>query len=266
MKKFGFIGAGKMAGAIVRGMISSGAVKPCEIICACGNDDTGKNLSEQTGISLAKNIEELLSSAEIIVAACKPQQLAQVAEAAAGARASLLISILAGTTIARLRECFSHVGKIVRVMPNMPAQISQGISCFAPESELSDKELKAVGTVLGSIGEYMQTDENKLDAVTALSGSGPGYLFEFAAALIEGAKNIGFTEEEAKKLTDKTLLGSAMLLCKSPLSADELRIAVSSPGGTTLAALDVFEKNGFRKTVSDALKAAQERSRQLSKL
>lgn len=82
MKKFGFIGAGKMAGAIVRGMISSGAVKPCEIICACGNDDTGKNLSEQTGISLAKNIEELLSSAEIIVAACKPQQLAQVAEAA----------------------------------------------------------------------------------------------------------------------------------------------------------------------------------------
>ena len=84
MKKFGFIGAGKMAGAIVRGMISSGAVKPCEIICACGNDDTGKNLSEQTGISLAKNIEQLLSSAEIIVAACKPQQLAQVAEAAAG--------------------------------------------------------------------------------------------------------------------------------------------------------------------------------------
>lgn len=266
MKKFGFIGAGKMAGAIVRGMISSGAVKPCEIICACGNDDTGKNLSEQTGISLAKNIEQLLSSAEIIVAACKPQQLAQVAETAAGARASLLISILAGTTIARLRECFSHVGKIVRVMPNMPAQISQGISCFAPESELSDKELKAVETVLGSIGEYMQTDENKLDAVTALSGSGPGYLFEFAAALIEGAKNIGFTEEEAKKLTVKTLLGSAMLLCQSPLSADELRIAVSSPGGTTLAALDVFEKNGFRKTVSDALKAAQERSRQLSKL
>ena len=151
-------------------------------------------------------------------------------------------------------------------MPNMPAQISKGISCFVPESELSDKELKAVETVIGSIGEYMQTDENKLDAVTALSGSGPGYLFEFAAALIEGAKNIGFTEEEAKKLTDKTLLGSAMLLCKSPLSADELRIAVSSPGGTTLAALDVFEKSGFRKTVSDALKAAQERSRQLSKL
>lgn len=266
MKKFGFIGAGKMAGAIVRGMISSGAVKPEEIVCACGNDDTGKLLAADTGISVASSLEELLGGAQTIVAACKPQQLAQVAEAAEKTQAGLLISILAGTTISRLRQCFKNVGKIVRVMPNMPAQISQGISCFAPESELSADELKRVETVLGSIGEFMQIEEARLDAVTALSGSGPGYIFEFAAALIEGGKQIGFTEEEAKKLTEKTLLGSAMLLCRSPLSADELRIAVSSPGGTTLAALDVFAKSGFRKTVADALKAAEKRSGELSKL
>lgn len=266
MMRFGFIGAGKMAGAIVRGMISSGAAKPGEIACSCGNDDTGNRLAAETGISLCASLEDLFAGAQTIVAACKPQQLAEVEKSAAGARAGLLISILAGTTIARLRECFPNVGKIVRVMPNMPAQISQGISCFAPESELAAEELGTVETALGAIGEYMQVGENRLDAVTALSGSGPGYLFEFAAALIEGAKSIGFTEAEAKRLTEKTLLGSAMLLNSSPLSADELRTAVSSPGGTTLAALGVFEKSGFRKTVADALKAAQKRSEELSRL
>lgn len=266
MKRFGFIGAGKMASAIVKGMIASGKVRPEEIICACGNDDTGKILSKETGVLLANSIEELLQSAETLVAACKPQQLAEVANSAKNAKSKMLVSILAGTTIARLRQCFASVGKIVRVMPNMPAQISQGISCFAPESQLSADELRTVETILGSIGEYIQTEEIKLDAVTALSGSGPGYIFEFAAAMIAGAKELGFSDADAKKLVDKTMLGSAMLLTTSPLSADELRTAVSSPGGTTLAALDVFAKSNFRKTVSDALKAAETRSKELSSL
>ncbi len=265
-KKFGFIGAGKMAGAIIRGIISSGAAKPQDIACSCGDDDTGKNLSAETSISLAGSLDELFANAETIVAACKPQQLKDVARFGKTAKSAVLVSILAGTTIARLRECFPNVGKIVRVMPNMPAQISQGISCFAPESPLSESELKTVQTVLSAIGEFMRVEEAQLDAVTALSGSGPGYIFEFAAAMIEGAKSIGFTEEQAKKLVERTLTGSAMLLEKSPLSADELRIAVSSPGGTTLAALDVFAKSGFRETVRKALEAARDRSRELSKL
>ena len=260
MKKFGFIGAGKMAGAIIHGMLAGGSVKPAEIMCSCGNDDTGKKLSQATGIALADSLESLFAQSETVVAACKPQQLKEVALAGKSAKCAVLVSILAGTSIARLREC------IVRVMPNMPAQISMGISCYAPESPLSEAERKIVDTVLSSIGEYMEIEEARLDAVTALSGSGPGYIFEFAAAMIEGAKQIGFTEAEAKKLVERTLTGSAMLLEKSPLSADELRIAVSSPGGTTLAALDVFAKSNFRKTVADALVAARDRSQELSKL
>lgn len=266
MKKFGFIGAGKMAGAIIHGMLAGGSVKPAEIMCSCGNDDTGKKLSQATGIALADSLESLFAQSETVVAACKPQQLKEVALAGKSAKCAVLVSILAGTSIARLRECFPNVGKIVRVMPNMPAQISMGISCYAPESPLSEAERKIVDTVLSSIGEYMEIEEARLDAVTALSGSGPGYIFEFAAAMIEGAKQIGFTEAEAKKLVERTLTGSAMLLEKSPLSADELRIAVSSPGGTTLAALDVFAKSNFRKTVADALVAARDRSQELSKL
>ncbi len=266
MKKFGFIGAGKMAGAIIRGMLSKGAATPSDIVCSCGNDDTGKTLSAQTSISLAPSLEGMFSESETIVAACKPQQLKDVAAYGKSAKCGVLISILAGTTIARLRECFPNVKKIIRVMPNMPAQISMGISCYAPESPLDEAEKRTVEAVLSAIGEYMEVGENRLDAVTALSGSGPGYLFEFAAAMIEGAKKLGFSDTEAKKLVEKTLTGSAALLEKSELSADELRTAVSSPGGTTLAALEVFSKSGFRKTVLDALEAAKKRSEELSKL
>ena len=266
MKDFGFIGAGKMAGAIIHGIIASGAVAPTQIACACGNDDTGKNLSKETSITLADTLEALFADSKNVVVACKPQQLQDVAQSGANAKCQVLISILAGTSIARLRECFPNAQKIVRVMPNMPAQISQGISCYAPESPLTDEEKKVVDTVLSAIGEYMEVQEAQLDAVTALSGSGPGYIFEFAAAMIEGAKAIGFTETEAKKLVERTLTGSAMLLEKSPLSADELRTAVSSPGGTTLAGLDVFAKSGLRDTVRNALIAARDRSQELSKL
>ncbi len=254
-----------MAGAIVKGLLKNSA-SPNEIICACGNDDTGKILASETGIECVDNLSELLEKSQTVVLACKPQQLADVAKSAAKAKNTMLISILAGTPIARLRECFPNVKKIVRVMPNMPAQISQGISCFAPESKLDSDEIKMVENVLGAIGDFIEIEEARLDAVTALSGSGPGYIFEFAAAMIEGAKQIGFSQEEAVKLVNKTMLGSAMLLAQSPLNADELRTAVSSPGGTTLAGLSQLEQVNFRETMTNVLKAAQKRSQELSKL
>ena len=266
MKKFGFIGAGKMASAIVHGILASKSAAPEEIVCTCGDDDTGKILSGKTGICLSASREDVVGQAETLVLACKPQQLAQLGAAGEEAKCPVLISILAGTTIARLREKFPNVGKIVRVMPNMPAQISQGISAYAPEAELSKEENAVVDSVLSAMGEYLKVSEAQLDAITAVSGSGPGYVFEFAAAMISGAKKLGFSDEEAKKLVYKTMLGSAMLLNASNLSAEELRIAVSSPGGTTLAALEVFEKSGFRHMVESALFAAKNRSIELSKL
>ena len=265
MKKYGFIGAGKMAGAIVKGLLKSVASAE-DIACTCGNDDTGKMLAQQTSIALIDNIDDLLKNSKTVVLACKPQQLADVAKVASDAQNDILISILAGTSIQRLRECFPNVKKIVRVMPNMPAQISQGISCYAPESELSSDEKNVVENVLGAIGEFLEVQECRLDAVTALSGSGPGYIFEIAAAMIESAQKIGFTENEAKKLVYKTMLGSAMLLEQSQLSADELCTAVSSPGGTTLAGLAELKKANFRNTMTDVLRAAQKRSEELSKL
>ncbi len=267
MKKFGFIGAGKMASAIVGGMLNSGTVGKSEVGCLGGDDDTAEVLSRNTGISIFGGAKELCENSEVVVLACKPQQLSEAAKSAGGCgKNPLLISILAGTTLEKLRASFPFAGNIVRVMPNMAAQIGMGISCYASEKPLSDWEKNTVDTVLGAIGEFMETEESKLDAVTALSGSGPGYVFEFAAALIEGGKKIGFTEQEAKKLVYSTIAGSAALLERSPLSADELRNAVSSKGGTTLAGLAEFEKSNFRKMVADCLEAAKNRSSQLAKM
>lgn len=264
MKKFAFVGAGKMASAIVGGMIKSSTLRPWDIECACGNDNTGKILAQNTGISLTPDIA--LLEAETLILACKPQQLSDVANSIGNKSVELLISILAGTTIKKLRERFPNAKKIVRVMPNMPALISKGISCFAPESELTSKEEQIVREVLSAIGQVIECPESKLDAVTALSGSGPGYVFEFAAALIEAGKELGFSEDDAKKLTIQTLLGSAMLLDCDSRTPEVLRDAVCSPGGTTIAGLDVFKENNFRKMILDALKAAQNRSKELSNL
>lgn len=264
MKKFAFVGAGKMASAIVSGMIKSGAVRPWDVECVSGADSTGADLARNTGISHTAKIENI--NAETVVLACKPQQLAEVAQSIGQKRMDLVISILAGTTISKLRERFPNAGKIVRVMPNMAALISKGISCFAPETELEPDQEKTVETVLKAIGKVIKCPEAQLDAVTALSGSGPGYVFEFAAALIEAGKELGFDNETAKELSIQTILGSAMLLEKDERSPEELRDAVCSPGGTTLAALEVFKASDFRKTVKDALFAAEKRSKELSKL
>ena len=264
MKKFAFVGAGKMATAIVSGMIKSGSMPPWDIECVSGADDTGKILAQNTGISYTPKIENI--NAKTVVLACKPQQLAEVAAVIGEKKIEVLISILAGTTISKLRARFPNAGKIVRVMPNMPALISKGISCFAPESPLGADEENIVKSVLSAIGKVVECPEAKLDAVTALSGSGPGYVFEFAAALIEAGKEMGFDAETAELLSIQTLLGSAMLLETDARSPEELRDAVCSPGGTTLAALEVFKANGFRKTVKDALSAAEKRSKELSML
>ena len=262
-KKFSFVGAGKMASAIVCGMLEGGSAKPSEIECSCGGDDTGKILSQKTGISLASGPGAL--SGDVLILACKPQQLASAAASMPDASPRILVSILAGTTIARLRGAFPGAGNIVRVMPNLPALISMGVSCYAHEKPLDGGDRAEVENLLRSIGEVVECREADLDAVTALSGSGPGYIFEFAAAMIEAGVRLGLPAETAKKLCIETFAGSSMLMKKSASSSpEELRNAVSSPGGTTLAALDVFEKSGLRGTVARAMEAAKIRAEELS--
>ncbi|MGB0409648.1 MAG: pyrroline-5-carboxylate reductase [Opitutales bacterium] len=260
-----FIGAGRMASAIVHGLLEKEYYAPEEIACTCGDDPTGPALAEATGIRYFQNITNALYETEAVVLACKPQQFAAIdpslADAASG---KLILSILAGTPLARLSEKFANARNIVRTMPNTPGQIGAGVTAYTPLRELSEKDQAIVENTLRSLGNYHEVDESDLDAVTALSGSGPAYVFEFAAALRDAGTHAGLPAELAESLSIDTLLGAAMLLAESEDSAENLRKAVTSPGGTTAAALKVMEDSGFRDLIDQAIAAAKARSIELA--
>jgi pyrroline-5-carboxylate reductase len=254
-----------MASAIVRGLLEKEHYTPDEIACTCGEGPTGPALAEATGIQFLPDITPALYEAEAVVLACKPQQFAAISpELAEAARGKLVLSILAGTPLSRLSEKFNHARNIVRTMPNTPGQIGAGVTAFAPLRELSEKDAAIVENSLSSLGNFHEVDEVDLDAVTALSGSGPAYVFEFAAALREAGVNAGLDEGLADALAVDTLLGAAMLLAESEEAPEALRDAVTSPGGTTAAALKVFEEGDLRGLVDQALAAAKARSLELA--
>jgi len=260
-----FIGAGRMASAIVRGLLEKEHYAPAEIACTCGDDPTGPALAEATGIQYLADATTALYEADAVVLACKPQQFAAIRpELADAARGKLVLSILAGTPLSRLSEKFAHARNVVRTMPNTPGQIGAGVTAFAPLRELSGKDSGIVENTLGSLGNFHEVEEADLDAVTALSGSGPAYVFEFAAALREAGVNAGLDEGLADALAVDTLLGAAMLLAGSEATPEALRDAVTSPGGTTAAALKVLEEGGFRDLVDQAVAAAKARSLELA--
>lgn len=262
--KIVFIGAGRMASAIIRGLLEQKHYLPEEIACTCGQDSSGPQLASDTDIHYFTNIAEAAKSAETIVLACKPQQFDQIdSDLIEAANGSLILSILAGTTLKRLTGKFATARNIVRTMPNTPGQIGAGVTAYAPLTELSESDQAIVEKTLSSLGTYHLVAESDLDAVTALSGSGPAYIFEFCAALREAGVNAGLSPELSLDLAIQTLLGSSQLLASSELSAEELRNAVTSPGGTTAAALKVFEQAEFRKLVDQAIQAAKARSIEL---
>jgi len=251
---------------MVRGLLEKEHYAPEEIACTCGDDPTGPALAEQTGVQYLPDIIDALYEAEAVVLACKPQQFdaieQRLADAATG---KLILSILAGTPLVRLSDKFSSARNVVRTMPNTPGQIGAGVTAYAPLRELTEKDNTVVENTLSSLGNYHEVGEKDLDAVTALSGSGPAYVFEFAAALREAGINCGLDEALSESLAIDTLLGAAMLLADSEETPEELRNAVTSPGGTTAAALKVFKDSDFRGLIDKALAAAKARSLELAK-
>lgn len=263
--KLAFMGAGKMAGAIVRGIIGCNAASPEDIICTSAQDGTAEALAKDTGIAVTYDLGQLVNSADWLILACKPQQLAELpselADLTSGTR---VLSILAGTTLSRLREVFPKAANIVRCMPNTPGMIGKGITAFSPMDNLDEQDKKTVTTILDALGTTLQLPESALDAVTGVSGSGPAYVFEFVAALRDGGIAAGLDEETAYKLALKTVQGAAALLEAVPETPETHRNWVSSPGGTTLAGLAVMEEADFRSIIKDTVKAASSRSKELS--
>ncbi len=255
-----------MATAMVSGLLEKGFCESGDIACMSAPDGTAELLASKTRINIAPTLRELLLNVDIVVLAIKPQQLQELEEKdLEGAAGKLVVSILAGTKLEGLTAKFTEAANIVRAMPNTPGQIGAGITCYAPLRELDTVDQKTVEEILGSMGEVMQLPEEQLDAVTAVSGSGPAYVFEFIAGLRDGGIEAGLDPEVAYKLAIETTLGSSRLLAHTGEKPETLREWVSSPGGTTLAGLEEMSKADFRGILGRTVQAAKRRSIELSK-
>ena len=255
-----------MASAIVDGLLAKQVCRPADLICTDGGDDTARQLAARTGIRAAASVPALLEGADAVVLACKPQQLAGLdARVAALAAGKLVLSILAGKRLNRLSQAFPQARNLVRAMPNTPGQIGAGITGWCALQPLTAADRTCVDGILGALGQAVVIAEPQLDAVTGLSGSGPAYVFEFAAALRDAGEAAGLPRDIAWQLARETVLGSAQLLVRSGLEPEKLRDQVTSPNGTTFAGLQRMAAHDFRGVIRETVIAATERSKELAK-
>ena len=209
---------------------------------------------------------ELLAGADTLVVAFKPQHLATADPALANLTdGKLVLSVLAGKKISSLQRIFPQARNIVRTMPNTPGQIGAGITGWCVTAPLSATDRATVETILGALGKAVEVSEAQMDAVTGVSGSGPAYVFEFAAALRDAGVAAGLAPETAQTLAVETLLGAARLLARKNIEPETLRNQVTSPNGTTFAGLQRMAARDFRGVVREAVLAAKARSEELSK-
>lgn len=271
-KKVGIVGYGNMGSAIAEGIKGDYSVLVFD-------KDAGKTAPAR-GMKTARSLEELLGGSDIVVLAVKPQELGEVLERAKdGFVGKLVVSIAAGIPTSLLEERLGGGCRVVRAMPNLPAKIGKGMICFCAGKNAGEDDLKDSAGIFSFIGRVMRVDESMMDAVTAVSGSGPGYLYflleqarkeewtsiasgRFTAELSFAAESAGFSPQDAALLASATAEGSMALLASSGVSPEVLRAQVASKGGTTEAGINAMRSSG--NSLREAVKAALKRARELS--
>ena len=258
------VGGGVMGEAILAGALEQGVLRPDEVIVVEVVAPRRDHLVSRYGVNVAVAADDVLPEATLVLLAVKPQEFAHLSgKLAPGA---VLMSIMAGVSIAALSSLSSHFShdRVIRVMPNTPAAVNAGMSVWTATPTVDEDQRAAARALLGAIGrELYVDDEAKLDMATALSGSGPAYVFLFIEALVEAGVAIGLTRAQAEEMTLQTLYGSSLYARASEHSAADLRARVTSPAGTTAAGLLELERGGFRAAVAECVRAAHERSREL---
>jgi len=265
--KIAFIGGGNMASAIIGGLVGQG-YDAGRITASDPMQETLTRLSTVAPVKTTRDNLDAIADAGVVVLAVKPQVMAQVCKpltATLQETKPLIISIAAGITIESLETWLGHNLAIVRSMPNTPALVKTGATALFGNTHVDADAREIADHLLRAVGITAWTDtEAQLDAVTALSGSGPAYFFLMMEAMIAAGVALGLKPELATQLTLQTALGSARMAVDSDVDAAELRRRVTSPGGTTLAALTVMENAGLRDVITNALAAAEQRSRELA--
>jgi len=260
--KFGFIGCGKMAGALVRGAISSGAIAREAIIVTDCMADAATKLAAETGVHAVRTNAELAAAADVLLLCVKPADaIAALRDANVGTK--LVISIVAGLPIAALQEAAGAPARIIRVMPNTAVLVHKGAAAYALGKGATPADADLAEKVFRSVGTIFQVKEDLLDVVTGLSGSGPAYVYLVIEALADGGVLMGLPRDLALKLAAQTVAGAAEMVLKTGDHPAALRDMVTSPGGTTIAGLEALEARSTRAAFVSAVRAGTERSRAL---
>ena len=262
--KLGFVGSGKMASALVQGVVQSGALAPGDIIVSDVIAAAAQRLATVAGVAFAETNADLVAMADALVLCVKPNDaLDALRSLHTGAAEKLVISIVAGLPIAALQEAAGPGVRIVRVMPNTPALVHKGAAAYSLGATATGSDASLTEKIFGAVGEVVCVKEHLLDVVTGLSGSGPAYIYLVIEALADGGVLMGLPRELAQKLAAQTVAGAAEMVLKTGRHPAALKDEVTSPGGTTIAGLEALEAAGLRSAFLRAVRAATERAREL---
>lgn len=266
-KKIGFIGGGNMAKAIIGGLVKSGQIAPSNIWVFDRKAETNEALAREFGIQAAESAEALAREVDILFGAVKPNVILKVLKDLASQlkKEALVISIAAGVTLDSLATVLGHDRKIVRVMPNTPALVNEGMTSVTPNVLVEQPEIDEVVTMFESFGKAAVVSEYLIHSVVGVSGSAPAYVFMFIEAMADAAVLGGMPRAQAYQFAAQAVKGSAQMVLESGKHPAELKDMVCSPGGTTIEAVKVLEEKGFRAAVMEAMQQCMAKSEALSK-
>lgn len=264
-KNVAFLGAGNMAGALIKGLLASGVLTPEQVLCTDVRKPRLDELKQKHGVRVLTSNEDAARQADVIVLSTKPQVFDRLLpEVRNGVRAdALVVSIAAGIPISAIEAHLPPGTRVVRTMPNTPAIVDAGATAIAAGTHATEEDVALARALFESVGVTVVLDESLLDAVTGLSGSGPAYIFLIIEALADAGVKVGLHRESAQLLAAQTLFGSAKLLLETGEHPGKLKDMVTSPGGTAIAGLSSLEAGGLRTTLINAVETATARAKQL---
>lgn len=267
-RQVGLVGTGNMGEALIHGLLHGHLCRPDQILCSDVRPERLKAIREKYGVKGTSHNTEVVKQSDIIILAVKPQIMKQVVDEIAKYLdlSKLIISIAAGVPLEAIESCAKKELKLIRVMPNICVSVREGVSAIAGGKHTQREDLMLAKTIFDSVGKSLFIEEDLLDAVTGLSGSGPAYIFLIIDALADAGVKVGLSRDDTLILASQTVLGAAKMLIETGEHPGKLKDLVTSPGGTAIAGLHTLEEGGLRTTLINAVEVATQRSKVLGEM
>ena len=262
--KIGFIGTGNMATSMIRGILDAGLCAPACVCGSCLHAESAARKSEDLGINVCTKNVEVASAVDVLFLTCKPYQYAGVCAEIASVlhEGQIIVSVAPGISLAELAEMLAARNiKLVRCMPNTPAQVGAGSTSYCAGANVSETDIKTVEKIFGAFGTCERISEAQMAAATAIGGSAPAFVYAFIESLADGGVAEGLPRAQAQRIAAQTVMGSAKMVLESGLHPGQLKDAVCSPAGTTIRGMEALERNAFRGTVISAVRETTEAAR-----